>query len=50
MNKGHGAGNMPKPGANVCPAGSGKGNIGKSLGDPLSVKIRTGKSADKPKK
>ena len=37
MNKGHGPGNMPKPGANVCPAGSGKGNIGKTIGDALNV-------------
>ena len=39
--KGHGPGNQVKPGANVCPPGAGKGNIGKKIGDPLTaVKIR----------
>ena len=38
--KGHGPGGTPSPGANVCPPGAGKGNIGKTVGDPLSVKIR----------
>jgi hypothetical protein len=38
--KGHGPGNQIRPGANVCPAGAGKGKIGTVKGDPLSVKIR----------
>jgi len=38
--KGHGPGKQIKPGANVCPAGAGKGIIGTSKGDPLKQKIR----------
>ena len=40
---GHGPGKQIKPGANVCPAGAGKGIIGKQLGDPLKQNIKQGK-------
>tara|TARA_R110000824_G_scaffold2936_3_gene13364 strand:- start:7839 stop:8087 length:249 start_codon:yes stop_codon:yes gene_type:complete len=38
--KGHGPGGQTRPGANVCPAGAGKGIIGTVKGDPLRQKIR----------
>lgn len=38
--KGHGPGTPIKPGANVAPAGAGKGIIGTVKGDPLKQKIR----------
>tara|TARA_R110002110_G_scaffold36938_1_gene122618 strand:+ start:209 stop:373 length:165 start_codon:yes stop_codon:yes gene_type:complete len=38
--KGHGPGKVTRPGANVCPAGAGKGIIGTVKGDPLKQKIR----------
>jgi len=39
--KGHGPGKQVTPGANVCPAGAGKGKIGKVVAtNPLTLKVR----------
>ena len=40
--KGHGPGTQTRPGANVCPAGAGKGIIGTVKGDPLKLLHKLG--------
>ena len=43
--KGHGTGKQIMPGANLAPAGSGRGNIGTVVApNPLTLKIKSGKS------